>query len=64
MGESERGRAMTRAKANLAKTRERLHGYKFDTAGYVVLDTGISRDSATGRLVVRKPSKESGKSGK
>lgn len=44
---------MAKAKPNLARTQERLSNHKFDTTAYIVVDSGIRRDSSTGRLVPR-----------
>ena len=43
---------MAKAKPALKDTYERLSNYKFDTSNYVVLDTGVRRDAATGKLLV------------
>jgi hypothetical protein len=45
---------MARAKPALKRPHESLSNYKFDTSNYVVLDTGVRRDAATGKLVMSK----------
>lgn len=45
---------MGKAKPKMERTRERLFDYAFDTTGYIVLDTGIHRESTTGRLVTHR----------
>lgn len=42
---------MAKVKPTVAKTQERLSTHKFDTTGYIVMDSGVRRDSSTGRLV-------------
>lgn len=44
---------MTKAKPSVEQTQERLSSYKFDTANYIVLDSAVRRDTATGQLVPR-----------
>jgi hypothetical protein len=44
---------MAKAKPTVARTQERLSTYKFDTASYIVMDTGVRRDASTGRLIAR-----------
>jgi hypothetical protein len=55
---------MAKDKTSLAQTQQRLSDHKFDTSDYIVLDTGVRRESSTGRLVSTKVSAESHKSKK
>jgi hypothetical protein len=53
---------MTKVKTDtVAQTQKRLSTYKFDTVGYIVLDSNIRRESVSGRLISTKPSSESNK---
>jgi hypothetical protein len=53
---------MAKAKLNAARRQERLSTHKFDTANYIVLDTGTHRDPSTGQLVPRRRKQEHAKS--
>lgn len=39
------------------KTQKRLSDYKFDTSNYIILESGVRRDAATGKLMVHAVSK-------
>jgi hypothetical protein len=52
---------MAKAKPTVARTQERLSTHKFDTTGYIVMDTGIHRDSSTGRLISHRDKSEAHK---
>jgi len=45
---------MAKTKTGLKSLVQRLSDYKFDSSDYIVLDTGVRRDAATGKLVARK----------
>jgi hypothetical protein len=51
---------MAKTKTGLKSLVQRLSDYKFDSSDYIVLDTAVRRDAATGRLVTRKVGKERG----
>jgi hypothetical protein len=52
---------MAKAKPTVQRTQERLSTHKFDTTGYIVMDTGVRRDSSTGRLVSHRNKSEAPK---
>jgi hypothetical protein len=47
---------MAKSRATLKVLQRDLAKYKFDTSTYIVLDSGVRRDSASGKLVLSKSS--------